>query len=170
MTSEDEYLGICTACTTNQHCCTQLSELRLTKDEFKEQFKNHEEELLVRQSNKSFIVSPKEGRACPHCEKGVCRIYQDRPIDCRLYPYMMTRVYEKRNNVKIEFITSTICPEKDRMFKLLSETDAGALVMEFGKKVYGEDKTINAQFGEGRVSRLRNRIDGIEASIRFRLK
>jgi Fe-S-cluster containining protein len=140
----------------------------LTKSEFNKLFKSHEQELLVRQSNKVVVVSSEEGGACPHWGKGGCRIYQDRPIDCRVYPYIMTRVIEKRNKVKIVFHARTDCPQKDRMYALMSETDASALVREFGKKLYGKDKTIIVQCEKGLVSRLRNRIETAISRRRFK--
>ena len=158
----------CVACTTNQHCCTRLSGLILTQKEFDELFKSHAERLLVRQSNKVVIVSTKDGDACPHWAKGGCGIYQDRPIDCRIFPYILTRVIEKRNKVKIIFHTKTDCPQKDKMYALMPEAAARALAMEFGKKIYGEDKTIIVECEKGLLSQLRIRIETAISRRRFK--
>ncbi len=150
----------CEACTTNRGCCTLKGwcGLVLTKDEFEAHFKNHAEELFVRESNKYVIISTKEGRVCPHLAKdGSCRIYKDRPIDCRLYPYVMRFVFEKPRKVKIAFHTQPDCPQGEAL--LIPEADAKALITEFGKKVYGEDKTIIVQRQKGLFSRLRIRIE-----------
>jgi Fe-S-cluster containining protein len=156
----------CVACTTN--CCTIKGwcGLMLTKDEFEEHFKSHAEGILIRQSDKYVVISSKEGRVCPHLEDGGCRIYQDRPIDCRLYPYVMRFVSENAKKVKIAFHTRSDCPQKKTM--LLPEADARALVMEFGKKVFGEDKTIIVQREKGLVSRLRIRIETTISRRRFK--
>jgi Fe-S-cluster containining protein len=152
----------CIACTFT--CCTLGGScgLMLTKDEFEKHFKSHAEGLLVRVSKKIVIVSSKEGRVCPHLENGGCRIYQDRPIDCRLYPYQMRPVHEKRKKAKIEFNTRSDCPQKKSLFLLMPEAEVRALVMAFGKKVYGENKKIIVQQYEKKlVSRLRNLIETV---------
>jgi Fe-S-cluster containining protein len=151
----------CISCSTNQHCCTQLSELMLTKEEFYGKFHAIEENLLVKQSNNSFIISPKGGKACPHWEKGGCGIYYDRPIDCRLYPYMIIQIVEKRNKVYITYTSKSLCPLKERLQILMPKTDACKLVVEFGKKNFGEEKTIISLYEDGLVSSIRNRIETV---------
>lgn len=158
----------CSACATNQHCCSRLSGLILMQKEFDVLFKSRAEGLLVRQANKVVIVSTKDGGACPHWAKGGCKIYQDRPIDCRIFPYIMTRVIEKKNKVKIIFHTRTDCPQKDKMFVLMPEAAVRALIMEFGKRIYGEDKTIIVECEKGLLSQLRIRIETAISRRRFR--
>jgi len=158
----------CVACTTNQHCCTRLSGLILTQKEFDALFKSHAEGLLVRHADKIVIVSTRDGGACPHWSKGGCRIYQDRPIDCRIFPYILTRVIEKRNKVKIIFHTRTDCPQKDILYALMPEAAARALAMEFGKNIFGEKKTIIVERERGLFSQLRIRIETAISRRRFR--
>jgi Fe-S-cluster containining protein len=158
----------CAACTTNQHCCSRLSGLILSQKEFDALFKGHAEGLTVRQVNKVVIVSAKYGGACPHWANEGCRIYQDRPMDCRIFPYVLTRVIEKRNKVKIIFHTRTDCPQKDILYALLSEAAAKALVMEFGEKIFGEAKAIIVERENGLFSQLRIRIETAISRRRFK--
>lgn len=164
----DIQVNPCSSCTTNQHCCTQLSGLMLSENEFNMFFKSHEQVLLIRRSNKVIIVSTKDGEACPHWGKDGCRIYKGRPMDCRIFPYIMTRVIEKRNKVKIVFHTRTDCPQKDKMFALMPEAAAKALAMEFGKKMFGEEKTIIVEREKGLLSQLRIRIETMISRRRFK--
>jgi Fe-S-cluster containining protein len=156
----------CVACPTN--CCTLKGwiGLILTKDEFEKHFKGHAEELFVRLSDNYVVISTKEGRVCPHLSDGGCRIYQDRPIDCRLYPYQMRFISGNAGKVKLVFHTRSDCPQKNAL--LIPEAEARALVMEFGKKVFGADKTIIVVREKGLLSRLRIRIEKTISRHRFK--
>ena len=153
----------CMACIriTNHGCCGIKGScgLMLTKDEYERLFKRHAEDLVIWQSAKFYIISSKEGRICPHFETGGCRIYRDRPIDCRLYPYVMRRFIKRGQRVKIGFHTRSDCPDKNHMLLLTPGTQAKSLIVEFGKKVYGENTTIIAHCEKGLVSRWGNKIE-----------
>jgi len=142
-------------------CCTIKGScgLMLTNDEYDRHFKHHAKDLVIWQSNKFYIIASKEGHICPHFENDGCRIYRDRPIDCRLYPYVMRRFIKRSQKVKIVFHTKSDCPDKTTMFRLTPETKARALVIEFGKKVYGENSTIIVRHEKGFLSRLIYRIE-----------
>lgn len=156
----------CLACSTGQHCCIRLSGLLLSANEFITLFKYHQEKLSIKQSNKVTIVSSKEGNACPHWGPSGCRIYQQRPIDCRVFPYITARIIEKRSTVKIVFHSRSDCPLKDQLFLHMPEADIKNLLIEFGKNVYGSTKTIVVSHERGFISRFRNRV---EAAISRRL-
>jgi len=140
----------------------------LSQSEFDRLFKSRAEGLVVRQANNVVIVSSANGGACPYWGKGGCRIYQERPIDCRIFPYVLTRVIEKKNKVKIIFHTRTDCPQKDILYALMPEADARALAMAFGKEIFGEGKTIVVEREKGRLSQLRIRIETAISRRRFK--
>lgn len=150
----------CIACTDNS-CCTLKGScgLMLTKKEFEKHFKTYAEDLIIRPSDEFIIISSKEGRVCPYLGDSGCRIYQDRPIDCRLYPYVMRHFFVKGDKVKIVFHSRSGCPQKNSLLLLTPEIEARRLITSFGKEVYGEDKTIIVQRQKGPVSRLQNRIE-----------
>jgi len=131
--------------------------LRLSKDEFEKYFKDREQDLLVREENKVIKIFSKEGKGCPNLEQKGCRIYRDRPIDCRLYPYQMMPLYETRGKVKIRLYIKPDCIE-NRIFNI-PENDARALVEEFGRKVYGDKKIIVQVFEDKFFTKLRNKIE-----------
>src|SRR6266702_5146680 len=116
--------------------------------------------------NKVIIVSSKKGNACPHWGPDGCRIYLQRPIDCRVFPYITALVIEKRSKVKIVFHSRSDCPLKDRLYLNMPETDIKQLLMELGKSMYGPTKAIVVQHERGFISRLQNRV---EAAISRRL-
>jgi Fe-S-cluster containining protein len=151
----------CSACTTNHGCCTLKGAcgLMLTKDEYDRHFKHHAECLEIGQSNEFYIISSKDGHVCPHYAKSGCRIYHDRPIDCRLYPYVMHRFIKRLQKIKIVFHSNSDCPEKTALFLSVPEATARALVVEFGGKVYGGGKTILVQHEKGAFSRFRIRVE-----------
>jgi Fe-S-cluster containining protein len=159
----------CAACSTNRGCCTLKGwcGLMLTQDEFERHFKSYADELFIRLSDNYIVISTKEGRVCPHLQAdGSCRIYQNRAIDCRLFPYVMRFVSVNAKKVKLAFHTRSDCPKKTPL--LIPEAEARALVTEFGKKVFGEDKTIVVVREKGLLSRLLIRIEKIMSRHRFK--
>lgn len=155
---KDPTVNFCTACPTGQHCCSRLSELMLTEDEFESRFKRHEERLLIDRADGAVSVTPREGSACPHWHDNGCQIYMDRPIDCRLFPYIMTRRVGRRDRVRITFTRSSLCQCADILCDATSESDACALIVEFGKKVYGDRAVIIAGRDSRPLSGIRRRI------------
>jgi Fe-S-cluster containining protein len=126
----------------------------LSKNEFDSLFKDYENSLMVRVEKGIVILSSKKGDMCPHLENGVCRIYKDRPIDCRLHPYQMRTSYVTPKRAKLILHTRSSCPKKMKL--LISEEKAKLLVMDFGREVYG-DKDIVVQRCETLLSRITNK-------------
>jgi|GEM_PF-674436 len=156
----------CLNCSTNQHCCSKVSGLMLSRTEYSTHFKSHHRELTVRTSQRVVIVSSKNGGPCPHWGADGCRIYQERPIDCRVFPYTLTHIIEKGKEVKIVFHDRSDCPQKKGLFPLAPEAGIIALLTEFGRKMYGVETTIMVQHENGIVSRFFNRIDSLSAPER----
>ena len=130
-------------------CCALKGKcgLRLSQTEFEAHFKEHKQNLLVRQEGKLVIISTKNGLLCPNLGDKGCRIYDERPIDCRLYPYQMLQMYETRGKVKFMLYMTPDCVA-DKTFHYPEQT-ARDLVTEFCRKVYG-DKRIIIQVYENR--------------------
>ena len=156
----------CVACSTGQHCCLRLSGLVLSVDEFRRLFAGHQENLSIKQSNRVIIVSSIKGTACPHWAQNGCRVYPQRPIDCRVFPYVTVHIIEKRSKVKIVFHSRSDCPMKDQLYLNMPQADIKNLLIEFGKSVYGSTKSIIVQHEGGFISRCKNRV---EAAISRRL-
>ncbi len=149
----------CDACATNRGCCTLKGwcGLMLTKEEFDRNFKDHADGLFVRLTDNYVVISTKEGLTCPHLKDSGCRIYRERPVDCRLFPYVMRFVSRTAEKVKIAYHTRSDCPQKNAV--LIPEAEARALIMEFGEKVFGKDKTMIIVREKGLLSRIRLRIE-----------
>ena len=138
----------CLVCNVDQRCCSQLSGLRLSREEFVKYFKLHAEKLSILKYKKVFLVSTLKNSPCPHWEKTGCRIYQDRPFDCRLYPYEITRMVEKRRRIEITFQGNSGCPQRDNL--LMPVEEAKALIEAFCQAVYGRGKPIILDCGHGK--------------------
>lgn len=131
--------------------------LRLSKEEFEKYFKDRGQDLLIREKDKVIMIFSKEGKVCPNLERKGCRIYSDRPIDCRLYPYQMLPVYETRERVKFILYMLPNCIE-NKTFRM-PESKARALVEEFGRNVYGDKKIIVQIFEDKFLQKLRNKCE-----------
>ena len=136
----------------------------LTAGEYDALFRRFEKELDVKNANGVILVTPREGERCPHLLGHDCQVYQDRPIDCRLYPYMMVRVVERGHRATVFFTPRSLCPENDRIRSLMSEDEAKTLVVTFWKQVYDEGWTIDARCEKGPVSRLLQWIETIRGT------
>lgn len=127
-------------CDVNQRCCSQLSGLRLTREELEKYFENHAGGLAILKYKNTFIVSTKENGPCPYWKKSGCMIYHHRPIDCRLYPYEITGISERKKTIEVTFGINQGCPQKDRL--LMPVDEAKAFIEVFCQAVYGQDKPI----------------------------
>jgi len=167
---ESERSNPCLTCSAQQRCCSQLSGLRLTKDEFEIHFKKHSDGLAIARYEKTFVVSSHNNGPCPHWGKSGCRIYNDRPIDCRLYPYEITRISEKRKAIEITLLNNPGCPEMDSL--LMPFEEAKALIEFFCHTVYGQGKPIIIKYIQTRkrsylfFDRIRARLSKIIEALR----
>ncbi len=138
-------------------CCALKGHdgLRLSRDEFEAYFIGREEDLRVRVENEIVVISTRDGFVCPNLGEKGCRIYQDRPIDCRLYPYQMLPVYETRKSVKFLLYRNPYCVENRRFS--IPEAEAMNLILEFGKKAYGDRKIIVSIYREDFLAKAANK-------------
>ena len=131
--------------------------LRLSKDEYDTHFRDKEQDILVIEKDKVIMIFSKEGKVCPNLNKKGCRIYLERPIDCRLYPYQMLPLYETRKKAKILLYIKPECVE-NKIFNI-PINEARALVEEFGRKVYGNKRIVVQVFEDKFLAKLRNKIE-----------
>ena len=157
----------CHACAVNRECCTLKGAcgLMLTNAEYERHFRRHEADLTIRQTNGFYIISSREGRVCPHLDNNGCRIYRDRPIDCRLYPYIIRRFIRRGNRVKVAFHSKSGCPEKKMLIHSMSAATAKSLAVDFGKEVFGDGTKVVAQMERGLISRLCLRLEAAIARL-----
>jgi Fe-S-cluster containining protein len=134
----------CLACSENQRCCSQLSGLRLSKEEFEKYFRYYSNGLSITEDNKVFIVSSHDNGPCPHWDKSGCKIYDIRPTDCRVYPYEVIGVVERKKVIEITFRDSLCCPQRDHLLMPIEE--ARALMEVFGRTVYGQGKPVVTKY------------------------
>ena len=138
----------CRTCEADQQCCKVLG-LKLSKHEFETFFRKHSERLSVIKYNEMYIVYPRNNLPCPYWdEKKGCGIYEDRPIDCMLYPYDLHQIMEKNGTVEIELYDQTDCPHKETLY--IPVEDAENLIKTLAREVFGVDKPINIKFIPGK--------------------
>jgi Fe-S-cluster containining protein len=149
----------CLTCPGPDTCCgiPGRFSLRLSKEEFEKHFLDKKEDLRVTEKDKVIMIFSKEGKVCPNLEKKGCRIYSERPIDCRLYPYQMLPLYETRQTVKFFLYVLPECIE-EKIFSL-PVNQATTLVEEFGRKVYGEKKITVQVYKDTILFKLKNKVE-----------
>jgi Fe-S-cluster containining protein len=147
----------CLACNNNQQCCSKLCGLRLSKEEFEKYFQIQADRLSVIEDDKMFIVSAGNDGPCPYWEQAGCKIYYERPIDCRVYPYEIIEIRERKKVIEIIFRDSTDCPQIDHLKMPVEKAEM--LMRELGQTTYGYGKPVVIKYdeeNEGRsgISRL----------------
>jgi len=157
----------CDDCSTQRGCCSLKGAcgLMLTKAEFERHFKAHSEKLVLRSSKNFVIISTRDGFNCPHLGATGCGIYLERPIDCRLFPYMMSHVFENRWRIRIVFHDKSDCPQRVPLLQPVEE--AKALARSFAQSVFGTGRPIKVQFEDRKtlVFRAHNFIDKMLARL-----
>lgn len=130
----------CASCSIGQYCCSYLKNLKLTKSEYKRHFAQHQRKLEVRQEGSIYIVSAKQGQTVS-CWSNKCLIYNDRPIECRLYPYTIGVVWIWHARILITFHSRrTGCPHKQLL--LISRDEARELISSFARDAFGDQYIV----------------------------
>lgn len=148
-------INVCIKCSIGQYCCRNLIELRLSKIEYKQHFAKHSDNLEVRQDTGIYIVSSKEEFSCPKWVGEKCTIYEDRPMECRLFPYTIGRIIQKGNRINITFHSRTPCPMKGTL--LMPKVEATRMLMSFARSVFSNVDKINIEH-EWLFTRLKYKI------------
>jgi hypothetical protein len=153
----------CAACATDRRCCTLKGDcgLIVTRAEYYRHFRPHGSGLVTRRSRGFYIISSRDGFACPHLDSSGCRIYRDRPLDCRLFPYNMRRFIKRGRTVKISFHTLSDCPSREALLRAMPETAAREIIGRFGKEVYGGTIAIKTAREKGLFSRIALKIEAV---------
>jgi len=143
-----EQLNPCLTCEVDQKCCKVLG-LKISKQDFEKHFKMHSDRLEIIKYDRMYIVYPRNNLPCPYWDRqNGCGIYKDRPIDCRLYPYDLHQIVEKKGIIEIILYDQTECPHKENLFMPVEE--AKKLIQTLAREVYGADKPIKIKFEPGR--------------------
>ncbi|MBI2479653.1 MAG: hypothetical protein HYV60_13785 [Planctomycetia bacterium] len=129
----------CAACTIDQDCCKHLSGLRLTQVEFDRCFKQHAGEIAVEREGPLWVVSQRDGGACPNWQEGGCAVYDERPRECALFPYTL-HVQQRGDAISVRVHSDTRCPLKAQL--LGSEKAAEQLAQAFAQEAFGEHARI----------------------------
>jgi len=124
----------CATCSTGQKCCTHLFNLKISEHDYKRHFDQYSHDLNVRHVGPLYIISSKEEKPCPNWSNSRCNIYDERPMECRLFPYDMRIVYIDEGQVKLSFHSRTGCPAKKEL--LASEEDARDMISRFAHDVF----------------------------------
>ena len=124
----------CSTCSIHQDCCTHLSGLRVTKTEFERCFVPHTELLEIEQEGPVLVLTPKNGAACPNWQGGGCAVYENRPRECRLFPFTLFVRKPSDGLVSLGYHSDTNCPLKAML--LPSEAEARAIVASFGEEAF----------------------------------
>jgi len=124
----------CLACSIQQDCCTRLSGLRLTREEFQRCFSRHVERLEIKHEGPVYVITPKNGGTCPNWQDGGCAVYDERPRECRLFPFTLFVRQQTSHTVSLGYHCDTRCPMKTEL--LLAADEADAMVSDFGREAF----------------------------------
>jgi Fe-S-cluster containining protein len=149
MVAEDE--NPCLFCNVQKKCCNPLEGLRLSSAEFERHFRKHLDCVSVLKYGRTFLVSSRKGSPCPYLGEHGCRIYGERPVDCRLFPYVLVNMRKKRDRILVTFRKDSDCPHREELFAPLEE--ARELVTSLAQEVFGVEKRVEMKELEGRAER-----------------
>lgn len=133
----------CAACTIDQDCCKHLSGLRLTQIEFNRCFKQHGDEIVVEREGPLFVLSQRDGAACPNWQEGGCAVYDVRPRECALFPQTLY-VQQRGDAISIRVHSDTCCPLKAQLIS--SERVGEQIAREFAEEAFGENSRIRVGY------------------------
>ena len=133
----------CFSCYIEQDCCKKLRNLRLTKSEYMQHFVQHQGTILMQNCSETYLVSSTEGQTCPNLSNESCTIYNDRPVECRIFPYTLGRIHKEKLHVAINYHDRTHCPHKRDL--LISDKEVKKLILSFAHEAFGNKYTIEVK-------------------------
>ncbi len=116
----------CATCRDN--CCAPLRGLKVTRAEFDRVFSDKVDRLSIIDNGDWLQVSSTNG-ACPNLREGLCQVYDDRPMECRLFPYTIETITPRDQVVQVYVHGSTHCPAREQLKPAV--TTAHAMVSDF---------------------------------------
>jgi len=130
------------ACSINQDCCTNLVGLRLTTAEYNLCFSHHVGlgKVTAKREGFIYIINSDKKKICPNWKNGGCFIYEDRPLECRLFPYTLYVKKQTQKKAEVRFHLARSCP----MVSQLRMTDHAAktMVKNFCVEAFGVNMEI----------------------------
>lgn len=136
---EEASPNVCAACEIDQHCCANLTGLKLSKAEFKRNFLHHRKSLLIEEYRGIYRVSGRVNR-CPNWRGDQCAVYDDRPFECRFFPYTIAETMRIGRLVVLTYHHQTLCPQKDRL--LAPRTEVVDMLVSFAEDAFGRDVRV----------------------------
>jgi len=127
----------------NVNCCVDLSGLKVTPRDFELLFKAHRDKMDVKDNGAYLQISARNGEACPVFDGEKCSMYEDRPMECRLYPYTVEDVIDDGEAVRAEIHATVRCPSLSEL--LPTPEVAQSLTEDFLKECY-PDRDIKVVF------------------------
>jgi Fe-S-cluster containining protein len=115
----------------------------LTEPEFERCFASHEPELAIEREDAVLVVSQRDGGVCPNWQDGGCVVYEDRPRECRLFPFTMYPTSNSGQLVSLRLHSETRCPLKRQL--LGDREGAQQLAQEFADEAYGDSRVVSVR-------------------------
>lgn len=142
----------CLACTIAQGCCAEMQGLLVTESEFQRVFSRHHNALEITQTGRLKRLTSKAG-PCPNWH-GACTVYEDRPMECRLFPFTVSLVAATSQTIHITAHDRVDCPQKEALRP--REAAAIDLIKAFARDAYGPGHTVHISFerGVGKIKAL----------------
>ena len=130
----------CADCDITQLCCLRLKGLKVTESERMRHFVGYEDLLDLQTRGSVSIVSAKEGTGgCPHYDNG-CTVYEERPIECRMFPWTIGAARLLLGRPFLTLHANTSCPAKSRL--IIPYHEARELAAAFARDAFGDNSPI----------------------------
>ena len=153
----------CLACTISQDCCHEMQGLMVTRAEYDRAFRPHESALEVTHQGPLLRLTAKHG-PCPNWQ-GACTCYEDRPMECRLFPYTVSIVATSPRAVHVTVHDRVNCPLKSELRP--AKEAARRLIEPFALEAYGNDRPVSIHFEDSGWGRLKALLFRIGLRIRW---
>ena len=135
----------CLKCSIDQGCCTHLSGLRVNQAEFDRCFASHQDKLSIEREGPLFKISVHDGGACPNW-KDQCAVYEDRPMECRLFPHTIGSVFDGET-LLLTVHKRTDCPLKKEL--AMGDQAAVEMVEQFARETVGPERAYRVVLDAG---------------------
>ena len=130
---DDQAPNYCKACPTN--CCSPCIDLKVTRQEFDRCFAAHADKISIKDLGAYLEVTSNKTKDCPNFIDDRCAMYEDRPMECRLYPHSVQDIDLIAGGVRAYVHAGTrTCPQKSKL--MAPEPEVLAMVKGFLDEAY----------------------------------
>lgn len=139
----------CMSCSIDMDCCRKFNGVVMSQDEYDRLFAKFDGRFELEQLGRFVKIADKSGQGCPYFEQGTgCTIYEDRPLDCRLFPFSLDHVRGGENEpMRASAHRRVGCPHSEEF--PIDQAEIACVTDRMARSVGHNGAKVDLEYGAG---------------------